>query len=519
MYDHYVPALIDMLMERSEFLTPYTPYQPEVSQGGLQVMFEYQTAISELTALPVSNASVYEGRARSRAAATWRKLANGSRGSSSRAACTRTRARRCHRRRGLRRRDRRGRRCATASPTRRAGPSDRRRRPAPSSSRTRTSSAPSRTPRRSPAAKDSRRVVIGSYDPIAARRCSSRPASAASTSPSARASRSATAWTIGGPSFGFFAATEAYLRRMPGRIAGETRDVDGRRGFVLTLQTREQHIRREKATSNICTAQALNALGGVVYLTWLGPRGLRRARRAAAPAHALRARDAHRARGRRGAPHAAGLSASFALKLDAPSRRVVERCAAQGVNPGLALPDDGPARRHHRAPHARGHRPPGRGARRGRSRPSARPSERAHEPQQRPHLRQRDARDPGIEIHAHAGRRVRTERDTRTVFQKGARGRRAFVRPELDVPEVDASSCPSACGAASRAAAGGLRAGDRAPLREPVEAQLRPRLGLLPARLVHDEAQPAPARARRGAARPRAAAPAAGPARARARWS
>src|ERR1700727_2290929 len=79
MYDHYVPALIDMLMERSEFLTPYTPYQPEISQGGLQVMFEYQTAISELTALPVSNASVYEGPSAVAAAGYMAKLHNGRR--------------------------------------------------------------------------------------------------------------------------------------------------------------------------------------------------------------------------------------------------------------------------------------------------------------------------------------------------------------------------------------------------------------------------------------------------------
>jgi glycine dehydrogenase subunit 1 len=77
MYDHYVPAVIDMLMGRSEFLTPYTPYQPEISQGGLQVMFEYQTAISELTSLPVSNASVYEGPSAVAAAAYLAKLANG----------------------------------------------------------------------------------------------------------------------------------------------------------------------------------------------------------------------------------------------------------------------------------------------------------------------------------------------------------------------------------------------------------------------------------------------------------
>ena len=99
MYDHYVPAIVDMLMSRSEFLTPYTPYQPEVSQGGLQVMFEYQTAISELTGLPVSNASLYEGPSAVGAAAYLAKARQQGphAPASSAAACTPTAARRCAR--------------------------------------------------------------------------------------------------------------------------------------------------------------------------------------------------------------------------------------------------------------------------------------------------------------------------------------------------------------------------------------------------------------------------------------
>src|SRR4051812_39670625 len=266
MYDHYVPAVVDMLMERSEFLTPYTPYQPEVSQGGLQVMFEYQTAISELTALPVANASVYEGPSAVAAAAYLAKLANGkgrvvvSRGVHPHS--RETLATYAH-----------GYGVEVVEVGLRDGVTD------PDAWARAIDGDTSAVVFQQPnflgavedaeglaaAAKTSPAVVIGAYDAIPLG-ILKPPGECGVDVAVGEGQPLGNRLDFGGPSFGFFAATEAYLRRMPGRIAGETTDVDGRRGFVLTLQTREQHIRREKATSNICTAQALNALGGVVHL-------------------------------------------------------------------------------------------------------------------------------------------------------------------------------------------------------------------------------------------------------------
>jgi glycine dehydrogenase subunit 1 len=341
MYDHYVPAVVDMLMERSEYLTPYTPYQPEVSQGGLQVMFEYQTAISELTALPVSNASVYEGPSAVAAAAYLAKIANG------KGRVVISRAVHPHSRETLRT-TAAGFGAEIVEVEMRDGVTDLDAWTAAIDQD--TSAVVFQNPNYlgavedaaalAQAAKDSPAVVIGAYDPIplgilkAPGECGVDVAVGEGQTLGNRLD-------FGGPSFGFFAATDAYLRRMPGRIAGETRDVDGRRGFVLTLQTREQHIRREKATSNICTAQALNALGGVVYLAWLGRRGLVELcelllQRTHYARETLTALDGVEAL------HARPVVREFAVRLDAPVDAVLERCAAQGVAAGVPLGADYP---------------------------------------------------------------------------------------------------------------------------------------------------------------------------------
>jgi glycine dehydrogenase subunit 1 len=371
-YDHYVPALIDMLMERSEFLTPYTPYQPEISQGGLQVMFEYQTAICELTGLPVSNASVYEGPSALAAAAYLAKLHNGKRKLVLSAGLhphsietVRTYAHgygmevvEVPLAGGVT--DSEAWRAAIDGDTSAAmfaqpnfyGAVEDAAALSAAAKQAAGGTAAGGAGGAGPGGEDSQKagaararmaapVVISQVDPItlgvlaAPGECGVDVAVGEGQSLGNRLD-------FGGPSFGFFAARDEYLRRMPGRIAGETTDVDGRRGFVLTLQTREQHIRREKATSNICTSQALNALAGVVYLSWLGRRGIvELGDLLLARTHyarlALNALDGVQAM------HGRPVVREFAVRLTIPSGELADvaaikaHCAGLGVNPGADI--------------------------------------------------------------------------------------------------------------------------------------------------------------------------------------
>jgi glycine dehydrogenase subunit 1 len=332
MYDHYIPALIDSITSRSEFLTPYTPYQPEVSQGGLQAMFEYQTAISELTGLPVSNASVYDGPSAVAAAGYVAKLTNGRR------RFVVSRGVHPHAREAL----------ATLAHgwamTLDEAPLERGVTALPELDED-VSAVVVAQPNFLGAVEELEAIAAAAHAAGALCICSCDAlALALLRSPGecgvdiavGEGQMLGNRLDFGGPSFGFFASTAALIRRIPGRIAGETTDVDGKRGFVLTLQTREQHIRRERATSNICTAQALNALSGVIYLSWLGRNGIVELgelmiQRTAYAREQLAELDGITL------IHEQPVVREFAIALDAPVERVIERCLQHGINPGYPL--------------------------------------------------------------------------------------------------------------------------------------------------------------------------------------
>jgi glycine dehydrogenase subunit 1 len=269
-YDHYVPAAVWALAGRSELYTSYTPYQPELSQGVLQALFEYQSMICELTALDVSNASLYDGPT---ALVETVHMATGA-----------------TRRSRVLVSDALDHRYLKTLATYGAG------------EHFVVEAIPARDGiTEVPEIQDDVAAVVVQHPNFYGNLDRAQEVFRAATAAGARAIQVFDPLSLGilappgelgadiavaegqvlgnhlnygGPYLGVIAARSQDLRRMPGRIVGETTDVDGRRGFVLTLQAREQHIRREKATSNICTNQTLMAVAATVYLGWLGPHGL-----------------------------------------------------------------------------------------------------------------------------------------------------------------------------------------------------------------------------------------------------
>jgi len=271
-YDHFVPAVVWALAGRSELYTSYTPYQPELSQGVLQALFEYQSMICDLTDLEVANASLYDGATalvegvHMALAATRRPRVLVSEGVDPRYWE------------------------ALRTYGRGAGYQ-----PEPIALRGGVTAVPDAIAEDVAAVVIQHPNVFGNLEParelaVAARGAGARavqvfdPLSLGAIAPPgeigtdiavAEGQGLGNHLNFGGPYLGIVAARMADVRRMPGRIVGETVDTLGRTGYVLTLQAREQHIRREKATSNICTNQTLMAVAATIYLAWLGPAGLR----------------------------------------------------------------------------------------------------------------------------------------------------------------------------------------------------------------------------------------------------
>lgn len=270
-YRHFVPAVVRHLIARNEFITAYTPYQPEVSQGTLQAIYEFQSLISLLTGMEVANAGMYDGASALAEAALM--------------ACRVTGRRTVAYRETLNPRWLEVVRTYTAPQGIALVPI-----PGGERQRPRLPQGPDlaavlvQSPNHygyledwedwAGAAHEAGALLIAAADPIALG-LFRPPGDCGADIAVAEGQPLGSALSFGGPYLGLFACQERDVRQMPSRIVGRTTDTQGREGFVLTLQPREQHIRRERATSNICTNEALVALAATVYLAALGPRGLR----------------------------------------------------------------------------------------------------------------------------------------------------------------------------------------------------------------------------------------------------
>ena len=334
-YDHYVPSVVDAILERGEFLTAYTPYQAEMSQGVLQALFEYQTVICELTGMDVSNASGYDGTTVAADACYIAKHATG-RTKVVLAESLNPQVRQVVRTYAP------GFGLEVVDVPHRDGVTD------PDELRTAAEDAAcvifqqpnffgclEQAPDLAAAANEAGALAVAHVDPVSLGVLEA-PGAYGCAIAIGEGQGAGNPVSFGGPHYGFIAAREEFTRRMPGRIVGETTDVDGERAYVLTLQTREQHIRREKATSNITTNQTLLALGGLITLCWLGPEGLREL---GETCMAL----AEHAKDRVGLPLAFPERATFkefAIRVGRPAQEVIRDARKRGIHPGYPLGRD-----------------------------------------------------------------------------------------------------------------------------------------------------------------------------------
>jgi len=274
-YDHYIPSIIWNLLGRQEFYTSYTPYQPEISQGTLQGIFEYQTMICELTGMDVSNASVYDGATAVAEAALM--------------ACNATGRNELLVARSLHPESKevlntygKFRGYSINEIGYKEGQLDFE--DLESKLNPNVAAVIVQNPNFfgiiekldeiSDLVHKNKSLLIVSVDPISLG-ILKPPGEYGADIAVGEGQSLGNFPSFGGPYLGFFATTKALMRKMPGRIVGETTDSRGNRGFVLTLQAREQHIRREKATSNICSNQSLNAMAAAIYLSTLGKKGIK----------------------------------------------------------------------------------------------------------------------------------------------------------------------------------------------------------------------------------------------------
>ncbi len=274
-YDHFIPAVVDEIAARGEYYTSYTPYQAEVSQGNLQVMFEYETLVTQLTGLDVSNASLYDGGSAAAEAVLMALAIVKGRKQVVTSSAVHPQYREIIEA-YLKNIDAE----LVVVPCDTTGSSQ----PLVDAITDKTACVLVQHPNYfgrledvaniAQAAHGQGALVIESFDPISVGLLK-RPSDLGADIAIAEGQSLGNPLGYGGPYLGIMACRADLVRRLPGRIAGQTSDRRGKRCWVLTLQTREQHIRREKATSNICSNQTLLALRSTVYLSLLGPHGLR----------------------------------------------------------------------------------------------------------------------------------------------------------------------------------------------------------------------------------------------------